>query len=147
MPGQPSASSLTNYTFDVSSLVISETGTQPPSNIVDKNDSMTFEATCNFGGVGALGLVKVLADAGVKLQMIVKIEGWGTEPESSLSAALEPLTAGVTTYKVKKSLAAGTLPEGLYEVKAAVTLTGSASTFGIAGFNSIPTLQIITAAP
>ena len=147
MPGQPSASSLTNYTFDVSSLSISETGTQPPSNIVDRNDSITFTATCNFGGAGAGGLVNVLASAGAKLQMIVKIEGWGSEPEMSLPVSLEPLAAGFTTYKVSKSLAAGALPEGLYEVKAAVSLTGPASTFGIAGFNSIPTLQIITAAP
>ena len=37
---------------------------------------------------------------------------------------------------------------GLYELKAAVTLTPAVgATLGIAGFNSIPTLQVIAAAP
>ncbi len=127
MPGQPSASSTTNYTFDVTSLVVSESGsTQPPSNIVDQTDMMTFTANCNFAGSGAPGIVNLLAAAGARLQMLVKVEGWGTEPEMSVAPAFTALVPGQLSYQVHQTLPASSLSEGLYEIKAAVTLTPSA---------------------
>jgi hypothetical protein len=150
MAGQPQPGAMTPYTFDVSNLTIFESGTtQPPTTIVDKGDNISITATCVFGGAGAAGIVALLAAAGVGLRMSVKVEGWGNEPEGEFPPVTVPLAAGVTTYSVPlaHSMPASFMTPGLYELKAAVTLTGVGATLGIAGYNSIPTLQVIASAP
>jgi hypothetical protein len=128
MPDHEGQPMIPNFlTFDVDSLVVTETGLAPVT-ILDPAKPFTLTVTFTGAGTWWTDTMPTVPGARYHVHFYAERLGFGG---MDLAAVEGPLALGQLTYTVPHTVPANTLSEGLYRLGVAVTFPRTA---GVAGY-------------